>query len=258
VHLKLGQFIPETVPAIAKQRALTLNSYLLNTYSPSKGERNSAKPAATYNIFYIETPQLGIEVSGIVKGRLHYVFGLVNGNGADANNNNSAMDVFYRIAYKFGGLGFDGKRPLELSDKPASKKTERSFEIGTFGYLGTAQSGGHKVAVRRWGADCELLLGDINLINGLISGYDEEYIGDHSRVYRYALFLSEGRYMIYPWLAGILRYEQAWPEDLDQVTRIVSSVTALYTANVKFILEASVDPVDMGELILQAGMDFAF
>ncbi len=251
VHLKLGQFLPETVPFINKHRSLTINSYLFNTYVPSASD-TSTGPSS----FSFETAQLGMEFNGILKGRLRYVLGMVNGNGTGGNDN--SMDVYYRISYKYGGLGLDGVRPKDLSGEAEIKKMEHSLNVGIFGYFGTATSEGHKTAVHRFGVDCVGLMGGATFFSGLLTGANEEYLGDELLVNRYTLFLCEGSYLLYPWLAGSIRYERAYPEQFDSVARVVPGITALYTANVKFLLEGLVNPANKSEFTLQAGMDFAF
>lgn len=74
--------------------------------------------------------------------------------------------------------------------------------------------------------------------------------------------------MIYPWLIGLVRYEQTQPmeihsglpdqETFESVSRYVINATALYTANVKFFVETLVLPDIKYEANLYVGLDFAF
>lgn len=82
--------------------------------------------------------------------------------------------------------------------------------------------------------------------------------GSVSGIPALTIVMGEGSYQVYPWLYASVRYEAAYPEYQATVTRLVPAITALYTANVKFILETLINPADESAMRMQAGMDFAF
>jgi len=104
------------------------------------------------NTFLIQ-PQIGIEINGFGDRWLYYA-GVVNGNienpinedpqdelfALGAGQNAEHKDYYVGLAYKFGGLGFDGSG-AEGSDplkaRPQSWRDEDSLTVSAFGYLGT-------------------------------------------------------------------------------------------------------------------------
>ena len=258
LYLRIGQFVPELVPFITNHRGLTLTSYAFNTYAPANGSSFGAGHEHGAPAFGLESFQIGMEASGIVKSRLRYVLGLVNGSGVEEDNN-SAKDFYYRLAYKLGGLAYDGSSSGDVYGQGGNNWAEKSLALATFGYFGTSVSGGKDVSVRRLGVDFNLTLRDLNVFGGLISGADEAYHGEELHEEGYSLFFAEGDYMVYPWLIGVLRYEQAnLEDDMGSIKRLVPSITALYTANIKFICELPIDLDNTNDISFLVGLDFVF
>ncbi|MFQ5720500.1 MAG: hypothetical protein ACE5IK_13225 [Acidobacteriota bacterium] len=88
------------------------------------------------NDFALEPFQQGVEFFGVVKHRLLYNTGFVEGSGNAPNN---GKDIYARVAYKFGGLRLDGTTP-ESGGMPAASNpkpwSEKSLTISAFGYRG--------------------------------------------------------------------------------------------------------------------------
>ncbi|MCH9031414.1 MAG: hypothetical protein IIB00_04050, partial [candidate division Zixibacteria bacterium] len=93
LNLRIGQFIPNIVP-FANHRGLALTPYGFNTYS-ALSEGFEVGHAHGGESFGIETFQLGVEVSGILKSRFRWGAGFVNGSGA-TEETNSAKDGYVR------------------------------------------------------------------------------------------------------------------------------------------------------------------
>lgn len=273
LFLRIGQFVPDIATYITNHRSLTHTAYAFNTYAPG-GMAFEAGHVHGASAFGIEAFQLGVEAGGFLHPRLRYIVGLVNGNGADEDNN-AAKDFYGKVAVKLGGMAFDGSSSGDLYGGTANNWAEKSITISAFGYFGkgggssgngdehttlrttTAFSGDHdsegpanEIPFHRVGLDANLFLRDLNLFGGFITGKDDES--------GYALFFSEANYMFYPWLIGVFRYESAIPEGMDTLQRLVIHVTALYTANVKFNMESRIDPDEPGLTNFIIGMDFAF
>ncbi len=70
--------------------------------------------------------------------------------------------------------------------------------------------------------------------------------------------------MIYPWLAGIMRFEQVNPHDVvgepsyDSASRFIVHASALYTANLRFYVESVIDQGPMADRKLFLRIDYAF
>ncbi len=244
-YLKFGQFIPELVPFASNHRGLTRAPYAFNTYGPSQG--GSFVPGHEHGggTFGIEKFQLGLEASGVIESRIRYVLGVVNGSGVEEDIN-TEKDVYGRLSYKFGGLAFDGSGGEKIDGK------ETSLALGLFGYSGINVHEGENADFNRFGADFNVWYSDFNFIGGYITGSDQ------NGTLKYNMYFIEGDYAIYPWLLGILRYEQANPENDPTIKQLIANVTALYVANIKFLIETRInlDNTDFDNLYM--GLDFAF
>lgn len=254
LYFRIGQFIPEMVTFASNHRGLTNSAYAFNTYAPSLGSGFTAGHVHGAGPFGIERFQLGVEASGIVKSRTRYVVGLVNGNGA-AEDNNSKKDLYGRLSYKLGGMAFDGSTAAVEGSAPSTASInvdQRSLTLGVFGYKGIGVDGGNDADFHRIGFDVNLNYSKLNLFGGYIFGQD------FSDANSYNLFFVQGDYTFFPWLIGILRYEQANPKNLDSARQLIPHLSALYVANIKFIIESRInlDDADFDNLFI--GMDFAF
>lgn len=248
LYFKMGQFIPELVTFASNHRGLTNTPYAFNTYSPTQGD--SFDPAHVHGSgasFGIENFQLGIEASGVIVSRLRYVAGLVNGNGT-MEDNNSDKDFYGSLRYKLGGLAFDGTG----SQSAGGNNLETSFTLGAFGYNGTGNDEATKYDFHRYGVDFNLYVYELNLYGGYITGKD----GVEQKEYN--MFFAEANYLFYPWLMGILRYEQANPENENNIKNLIPNITTLLVANIKFMIETRLNPENFDFDNLYIGMDFAF
>jgi len=248
LSVKVGQFIPEMVPFATNHRGLTETAYAFNTYAPSQGGELVGAYIHEQVPFGIENFQLGMEFSGLVTPRLRYVGGIINGGGVQQDVNNE-RDFYGRLSYKIGGMAFDGS-----VKKSAPTDKEVSITLGTFAYRGrgtindTIDFNFHRI-----GVDFNLILNQFNLIGGVIGGKDG---GEFTT--KYNLFFGEASYMFYPWLLGLVRYEQAKPNEGSSVKRVVPHVSALVVANVKFFMETRLNPDDPELDFFALGLDFAF
>lgn len=283
VNIRIGQFVPDIVTYITNHRSLTHTAYAFNTYAPEKTSFEEGHAHGSES-FGIEGFQLGVEANGLLSSNMRYVLGVVNGNGVSATDNNSAKDFYGKFAFKLGGLKFDGTSTGEIYGAKANNWAEKSIIFSVFGYRGSGtyssseseeeeENNGHahkeltKQAINvlddyssaesmqdysfnRLGFDYNLSLRDLNLFGGFITGTDDE----HS----YSLVFTEANYMFFPWLIGVLRYEQANPKNSNTIRQVVTHLSALYTANVRFSIESRFDPDDFELSNLIVGLDFAF
>lgn len=255
LNIRIGQFIPNMV-AFANHRGLSLTPYAYNTYAATSEDFGAGHHGG--EAFGIEAFQLGIELSGIVKSRFRWGAGFVNGAGAGAETN-SAKDGYFRAAYKMGGMGFDGSGGS--ADQAGRNWIDNSVTFGGFVYKGSADNDGtigpNDLTRERIGADLNIWINNSNLFGGWISGKDEVIEGTGLIYAEYDLMFAELNQVVYPWLIGLARYETAKPEDLDRIDRAVFGFTALYRANIKFVVESAFDPNDADFENLFIKLDFA-
>jgi hypothetical protein len=220
--------------------------------------------------FGIENFQIGVEASGIINKRIRYVLGLVNGGSHEEVN--KAKDGYFRLAYKLGGMAYDGSAEATES---SNNWVDNSLAVGIFGYRGYSFNentfGPKNFDIERLGIDYSWYLGNLNLYGGFMLGSDELLLpeeDEHGHVHGdeelelksvdFNMFFTEANYVFYPWLMGVLRYEQADPDGMETIKRIVPSISILYRANIKLILESRFDPEDFEFTIFQVGLDFAY
>lgn len=182
------------------------------------------------NEFTLDPDQLGLEVFGVVGGRLSYSAGLVEGAG---NLPNNAKDGYARLSYKVGGMRPDGIGGAT----DAQPWRETSIQVGSFGYVGQATLGNDTASQRdRFGlagADLDIHWKDLNLIgsvayqrNSRPSLADPE---DEGKVFH---VFSQADYVVYPWLVPTLRYEHR-NQNSSKTRRISGGVYVLLRANVR-------------------------
>ncbi|MFQ6616880.1 MAG: hypothetical protein ACE5HZ_08995, partial [Fidelibacterota bacterium] len=278
----------------SNHRGLTLTSYAFNTYSAATGPEFAAGHAHADGDahddtgdehvhsdgeeligpqFGIEFFQIGAEASGILGRRFRYVAGLVNGGVGEESN--AAKDGYFRLAYKLGGMGYDGSGGAAATSK---NWVDNSVAVGLFGYRGFAfndETSLHTdLEIQRLGLDVNGFWGNLNLYGGFLRSTDEvlkphqdahvhDDGGEAEEEYevettQFDLLFAEANAVIYPWLVGVLRFEQATPQEFGTIRRIVPSLTILYRANIKFIVESTFDPNDFEFTTLQVGLDFAY
>lgn len=256
LNLRIGQFIPNVVP-FANHRGLALTPYAFNTYSATS-EGFTIGHAHEGDSFGIETFQLGVELSGIVKHRFRWGVGLVNGSGP-GEETNSAKDGYFRAAYKYGGMGFDGSGGG--ADESGRNWVDNSFTLGGFAYLGSnsneGTAGPGDLKRDRYGVDVNVWIANSNLFGGWIRGTDEVMEGVALVDKKYNLGFVELNQIVYPWLIGLARYERAEPEGGETINQVVGGFTVLYRANIKFVVETVLDPDDLDFSNLNVNLDFA-
>ena len=256
LNLRIGQFIPNVVP-FANHRGLALTPYAFNTYAATS-EGFTVGHAHGGDSFALETFQLGVELSGIVKHRFRWGVGLVNGSGPGAETN-SAKDGYFRAAYKYGGMGFDGLGGA--ADESGRNWVDNSITLGGFVYLGSDNNDGtvgpNDLERDRIGVDVNAWYGNTNLFGGWIRGKDKVMEGATPVDKKYDLGFVEANQIIYPWLIGLVRYERAEPADGDVINQVVGGFTVLYRANIKLVVESVLDPDDLKLSNMNVKLDFA-
>lgn len=259
LNIRFGQFIPEAVP-FANHRGLTVTPYVTNLYAPSMGASLPAGHAhGGGDEFAFESNQLGLEMRGILRHRLRYATGLVNGS-VDGSENNDAKDGYFRLAYKVGGMGFDGSGGGGM--EAATSLVDNAVTFGTFGYLGALNNpesvGPEDLKVRRLGGDVNLAYKNLNLFGVYMVGRDRTMVGSGARDLDFIAWYTEVDYSFYPWLIGVVRYETADADGSESRKRVVPHLTMLVRPNIHIVLETALDPDNADFNTLLAELDFAF
>lgn len=291
-NLKIGRLVPELVQHLSHNYVLTSGGpasvFQFQAIGPEGGAEVAAGHEGGVGIALPEYVD-GIEAYGILGHRFLYSGGFANGigPGAESMDGNTGKDVFGRVAYKFGGLPFDGEGYV-ASDK---NWREKSLRVAVFGYRGDGKGifvpveahGGQDPmgaqalprvledrAFSRIGFDASVYFQDLNVIAGYVRGRDTlaEYVDvgggartfDQQGSFTYHTWFAEGDYVLMPWLHGALRYEWLQParEGASDFKRIVPNLTALIRANVKAFIEYQRDLGDSDNYLVLANVRFAF
>ncbi len=206
--------------------------------------------------------QPGIEINGF--GRTWtYAVGIVNGNGDEYEDNNSEKDVYFQLAYKIGGIGFDGSGVKGNGDTLSDSESWRdnSIILSSYGYWGTAQidisgmneASGEPVSYDsndkfwRLGFGIQGKYQDLAVRGGAVFGRNQNPYGELSdqAVYSCSWF-TEAEYFVFPWLIPYLRYEglsldlPSGVEGIDDTqsrNRVIVGAKALIRANISLSME---------------------
>jgi hypothetical protein len=153
LNLRVG--LIEQSTTLFKTNESLLGAYLIGTANPTGHA--------------MQTARNGAELNGVVGKRLFYAVGAVQNNGAG-----SALDGYYHVGTKIGGMSYRGDEPDIDFDKP-SFWDESSLQVAHWGYLGTTEEGGVKTAhIRRYGFDVQLNLPHASLWSGVMAGFDRD------------------------------------------------------------------------------------
>ncbi|MFC1813492.1 hypothetical protein ACFL03_12475 [Thermodesulfobacteriota bacterium] len=222
----------------------TMNSWKMPGLELAPGGGFSQSPRIKdfeTNSFVIQ-PQVGIEVNGFGNRWLYYA-GVVNGSIENPINqepkdnlfalgygeNTEHKDFYVGLAYKFGGLGFDGAGDEgfnPLKDRPQSWRDDDSLTVSAFGYMGhgLASDAIWDVSQPAWGGahtktdydDPFLRVGagalkkykDLTLNVGYMYSYNDDPYGPYANIkVSTDSWFVETYYFWKPWLIPYARYD---------------------------------------------------
>jgi hypothetical protein len=204
-----------------------------------------------------ESFQQGLEAYGMPIHRLLYNAGVVEGSGSIGDN---SKDVYARLAYKFGGLPFDGvssggaEAAMPSSPKPWS---ETSVAVSGFAYKGKGLlEGGDPVdpasrdRFRVYGGDVAVNYKDLMGHAGYTHRKDDHLLGATDVPVKNKF--AELSWVAYPWLIPAARWESYEVADED-TKQIAFTLNALVRANVKSFLAANWVEEPGGKFVNEGG-----
>lgn len=243
---------------------ITVNPYLYTMWTMPAADHHETEEALEDRLgdeaAFVETndfvihAQPGIELNGF--GRWwRYAVGITNGNGESVTDNNSQKDLYAQLAFKLGGLGFDGSGGQDGDVLGGAESwRDNSLTFSLFGYSGTQviEIAGDDASWR--GSDDFWRVGfgilgryrDLQIGAGYIFGENEAPYGALTKrdVDSRAWFV-EAQYFVFPWLIPNIRYEGLHldlPLTNAVITRadrerFIVGVKALLRANVSLAIE---------------------
>jgi hypothetical protein len=156
---------------------------------------------------------------------------------AEGDGATNEKDFYGTMAFKIGGLGFDGSGGTTaeggLATAPSGYWRDDSILFGGFAFKG--RDGASDRRNDRYGVDVRLNYKDLSLIGGFARGDNDgaNEIQDH--------WFGEVIYFAYPWLQPFARYEVLSSSLADQdQARIIAGASILARANVRVTVEGRV------------------
>ncbi len=252
---------------------LSVNPYLYSSWAMPAPTHHFAEALGlaedgaefTGNPFMLHA-QPGVEINGFGR-RWRYAVGTVNGNGDEIRDNNSEKDIYWQLAYKIGGLGFDGSGGSDSGQLADSESwRDNSIILSTFGYWGTAgvsisgttedeHDEGHSEAVTfdssdqfwRIGFGAQGKYDDLTVRGGVVFGHNENPYGHLSgNAVESCSWFAEAEYVVLPWLIPYARFEGVrldLPQGVEGITakqdrrRVIVGAKAQIRSNVTFTAE---------------------
>ena len=215
---------------------------------------STADSLRSTNSFNLGGTQPAIELNGVGWGRLYYGVGVAQGAGGLSEDNNDVKDVFYKLRYKFGGLGLDGRYADGDGPIPGTggQLLENSLTLETFGYFGAEPlSDTEDDHYRSFGVNARALLGRLDIGVGWVAGSDDDPWGLDSGGMSFTSLLGKAEYLFYPWLIGSVKVDNLDVDLPDAIlaagfsggadeTRIIPGIIALIRPNVRAVAELEV------------------
>jgi hypothetical protein len=203
--------------------------------------------------FVLVDSYTGVEVNGVVEGRLQYATGLTNGKnsfGASFNSENA----YASAGYKLGGMRLDGEG--DTGPKDAMRPwAEESLTVHGFVYHSAehfATPGGPDTSSSRdtsftAGGGLRALYGSAELDLGYYRQSHDHGTDTLGKVTADALY-GELSYVVYPWLVPTLRIERVGlrPSGGSSVSdlHLMPAVAFLIRPNVKLVVAGNVESAD--------------
>jgi hypothetical protein len=227
----------------------------LELENPTTGER-----LRSANEFQLRQTQPALELNGLLGGRLYYGIGLAQGTTASTTDDNNRKDFYYKIRYKLGGLGLDGRYRGDA--KPVlgggGQLLDRTLTFEHFGYVGEQPvAGSRQDNHRSFGVAARGLWGHIDVGLGYVWGRNDNPWGvDAPGSLASRSVFAKGEYLVFPWLLGSLKFdtfEADIPTSVRQdgftvggsdQTRVMPGVIFLVRQNIRGVFEAELFTVN--------------
>lgn len=182
------------------------SSFLADALLPPSGV--AALNGATAGGWNLGDHYSGVEVSGVLGGRLNYNAGWNAGNSVDLR---SAEDVYGHVGYKLGGMRLDGEGE-SATNNAARPWEETAVTLDAFAY--------HALSSSDFGEGLGVVLDTINTVGGSVRAQwgslefnAGAYLENHKRAepgLTGATLLAqydELSYIVFPWLVPAIRFE---------------------------------------------------
>jgi hypothetical protein len=199
--------------------------------------------------FVLVADYTGVEVNGVIQGRVQYAVGVSNGKNTFTASFNSE-NVYASAAYKLGGMRLDGEGDTGPRD-PMKPWAEDSLTVNGFVYHSAehfptpgntaASSGDNSLTV---GGAVRAMYGSAQLDVGYYTQKHNHGTDALGEVWGDVLY-GELSYVVYPWFVPALRVERmglrpSGGENVSDV-HIMPALAFLVRPNVKFVVAGNIE-----------------
>ncbi len=233
LNVKIGRLTPDIFP-IQPQLGRGLSAPLPVTLQVRAGGASLAGSSE------------GIELWGLVGGRVKWVAGVVNGN-KPLDDTETRRDLFARVAVKLGGERLDGRALT-----PGHRDTT-SVGIGAFVYWGAEVVPATMTVPRftnnlgRVGGDLRLRMPFVDLIGQVVLGRDDNVDAMSTRV-QHVAWSAEADFVAFPWLQPYARFEEAYFDVRPDHRRLVLGAAFFIRTNLRVVVEGVAGLRDRGTM----------
>ena len=207
------------------------------------------------NGFSLGMTQPAVEMNGLLGGRFYYGLGVSQGAGGGTTDNNARKDVYYKLRYKFGGLGLDGRYGDNVPARVGwgGQLFDRTVIVEQFAYFGAEPvDGGLQDNHRSLGINVRTIVDRLDAGLGYVWSRNDNPWGSTvaGEVTTWSAF-SKVEYLLYPWLIGSLKFdilESDLPPSATSggqngdvtLSRILPGLVMLLRQNIRGVIEAEV------------------
>lgn len=196
-----------------------------------------------------EETQKGIELNGMLSGRMGYSVGIVEGFGKA----HSDKDYYAHATYKVGGLPLDGVIQGGNALNNAKPYIDNSLTLGAFVYSGSAVIGTEELSQNNsftvLGGDANAFYDRYNLFGGISIRTDKNpFLESAGQSAKTTTWFGELDITVFPWLLPTVRYEVWNGQAIDPASgrlisytdsQLIPGIVALVRPNVKLTLRAA-------------------
>ncbi len=153
----------------------------------------------------------------------------------ETDTDNSDKDFYGTVAFKIGGLGYDGSGGASeaggVGTTPMGYWRDDSVLFG--GFIYRSRVGINADPYDRIGGDVRVNYKDFSLAGGYIHGSNDQTEENKN------IWFGEGYYFLFPWMVPYLRYENLTVTNVDNMdqARIIVGAAMLLRANIKVNVE---------------------
>lgn len=232
LNVKIGQLYPEVNPMQPTLRRAITESYLLSSPVARDG-------------FTLARPSPGLELYGVLAGRVKWLVGVVNGN-KPIDDLTSRRDLFARLSANLGGAREDYQGPTTATD-------DAVVSLGGLVYWGSAVNvpgptdtfARYTNDILRAGGDARLRVAGLDVLAQLVFGRDTGATTMSDELLHVG-WSVDAEYRIFPWLIPYARYEEVRylnlpaPSDVRDQRRTVFGAAVFIRANIRVRVEGAI------------------